>query len=509
MFPRVLKQWFGQSHGVKKIRGRRDGSASLDAAETTTENEKWWAKAELLSANAELTEWRRRTIRSRARYEVKNNSYAAGIVQTLADYAVGTGPRLQMLTKNKNRNAILEESWRHWAEKVDLGGKLRTLRLSRAVDGEGFAVLQTNPRLDGPTMFDVRLIECDQVTSPMLSIESNQYDGVEMDAYGNIVAYYILPYHPYDNQIGQYNPLNQEGKRFDAENVIHYYHQARPGQVRGLSQLTPCLELFAQLRRYTLAVIAGAEVAADIAGLIESDALPNASSTDVVAPNTVFEIERRAWLTLPAGYTAKQYKAEQPATTYNQFKDAILNEIARCLDMPFNIAAGNSSNYNYASGRLDHQTFFKAIQIEQRRIERQVLAKILRAWLQEMAITMPELVQYKKIGWDVPHRWFWDGIRHVDPVKEASAEKIRLETGTTTLADSYAEQGLDWEVQLEQRAKEKAFQRKLDQKYGVTRAPTPTEPPNGDRNDENETNETNEKAENQAPPSETSETAPS
>jgi ABC-type branched-subunit amino acid transport system ATPase component len=28
---------------------------------------------------------------------------------------------------------------------------------------------------------------------------------------------------------------------------------------------------------------------------------------------------------------------------------------------PFNVAAGNSSGYNYASGRLDHQTYFKAI----------------------------------------------------------------------------------------------------------------------------------------------------
>ena len=33
--------------------------------------------------------------------------------------------------------------------------------------------------------------------------------------------------------------------------------------------------------------------------------------------------------------------------------------------MPLNIAAGNSSGYNYASGRLDHQAFFKAIRIDQ------------------------------------------------------------------------------------------------------------------------------------------------
>jgi hypothetical protein len=37
--------------------------------------------------------------------------------------------------------------------------------------------------------------------------------------------------------------------------------------------------------------------------------------------------------------------------------------------MPFNVAAGNSSGYNYASGRLDHQTYFKAIRVEQAQLE--------------------------------------------------------------------------------------------------------------------------------------------
>ena len=42
----------------------------------------------------------RRTLRNRARYEVANNSYARGIVLTLANDSIGTGPRLQLLTGN-------------------------------------------------------------------------------------------------------------------------------------------------------------------------------------------------------------------------------------------------------------------------------------------------------------------------------------------------------------------------------------------------------------------------
>jgi hypothetical protein len=63
----------------------------------------------------------------------------------------------------------------------------------------------------------------------------------------------------------------------------------------------------------------------------------------------------------PEGREPSQVKAEHPATTYDMFKREILNEIARCLNMPYNIAACDSSGYNYASGRLDHQAFFKAI----------------------------------------------------------------------------------------------------------------------------------------------------
>ena len=51
--------------------------------------------------------------------------------------------------------------------------------------------------------------------------------------------------------------------------------------------------------------------------------------------------------------------------TYGEFKRELLDEIAHCLNMPFNVPAGNSSGYNYASGRRDHQTYFKSIYVEQ------------------------------------------------------------------------------------------------------------------------------------------------
>jgi capsid protein len=167
-----------------------------------------------------------------------------------------------------------------------------------------------------------------------------------------------------------------------------------------------------------------------------------------------------------------QLEAEQPAGTYGEYKREVLGEIARCLNMPFNVAAGNSSGYNYASGRLDHQTYFKAVRVEQSRVEAVVLDRVLAAWLDE-AVLVPGLLPVG-LGpyafW--PHQWFWDGHEHVDTAKEASAQATRLASHTTTLADEYARRGLDWETLLHQRAKELALMAEL----GLAPAAAPPHP---------------------------------
>ena len=71
--------------------------ASYDAAQTTNENSRHWANADALSAIAAGSQSVRATIRNRARYEIANNSFARGIVLTLSNDLVGTGPRLQVL----------------------------------------------------------------------------------------------------------------------------------------------------------------------------------------------------------------------------------------------------------------------------------------------------------------------------------------------------------------------------------------------------------------------------
>jgi lambda family phage portal protein len=452
--------------------------ARFDAAQTTAENARHWAMADALSADAAGTADVRKKLRERARYEVANNSYAKGIVLTIANDCVGTGPRLQLLAENGETNRQVEAAFAAWSQAVNLAEKLRTMRMAKSTDGEAFAVLTANPRVDSPVMLDLQLVEADRVASPVMSVlpAANDVGGIILDAYGNPQTYTILRQHPGDLAAWQ-----TQVDRVPSWAVVHWFRADRPGQHRGIPEIAPALPLFAQLRRYTLAVIAAAETAADFAAVLFTDAPANGEAASL-EPMDVVELEKRMATVLPDGWRLGQIEAQQPATGYAEFKREILNEIARCLNLPYNIAACNSSGYNYASGRLDHQTYYKSIRVEQAHLAEIVLDRIFAAWLHEavLARVIPSL---PFLYGAIPHQWFFDGTEHVDPAKEANAQATRLASHTTTLAAEFARQGKDWETELRQRAAEAKLMREL----GLTGAQVAPEPTDDDENEETDT----------------------
>ena len=430
--------------------------AKYDAATTNADNVRHWANADGLSADAAASADVRQTLRDRARYEVANNSYAKGIVLTLANDCVGTGPRLQLQTEDPEVNRIVETAFADWAREIRLAEKLRTMRMAKATDGEAFALLTGNPVLQSPVKIDAKLVEADRVTNPALRMaDDTAVDGIQFDQHGNPRQYLVLRQHPGQTSF----PTTVDAfDRVPVTGMIHWFRPDRPGQHRGVPEITPALPLFAQLRRYTLAVLGAAETAADFAAVLFTDA-PASGEAASVEPMDIVELEKRMATVLPDGWKLGQIKAEQPGTTYGEFKRELLNEIARCLNMPFNVAAGNSSGYNYASGRLDHQTYFKSIRVEQADCNSVVLDRIFAAWLSEAKL-LRDFTFLRGID-ALPHQWFWDGTEHVDPAKEASAQATRLSNNTTTLATEYARQGKDWETELRQRAKEKQLMKEL------------------------------------------------
>jgi len=317
----------------------------------------------------------------------------------------------------------------------------------------------TNPRMPG-VQLDLRLVESEMVATPTelmsqsITPDGSTVDGLEFDTVGNVTAYQVLNYHPGSN----FRVNTLEFQRVPASQMIHWFRPLRPGQHRGMPEVTPALKLFAQLRRYTEAVCAAAETAADFAGFLRTNS--PAAEVDEVEAFAEMPIEKRSMVTLPDGWTFEQLKPEQPTSTYAMFKRELIGEIGRALGLPFNISALDSSSYNYASGRMDHQVYATTQRIMRDDLERKLLDRVLEAWVNEATLAgyMPQGVPaFSEWDWS----WQWDGKEHVDPKKEADAAETRLRIHTTTLAAEYAKQGKQWDVELRQRAAEVALMDEL------------------------------------------------
>jgi lambda family phage portal protein len=428
-----------------RVRGK------FDVAESG-EDRRHWANADAFAADAALSPMVRRTMRNRARYERQNNSYLAGMSATLANDLVGTGPRLQLQFGDDETARMVERAFFDWSWQIDLASKLRTMREALVVDGEAFAMMITNPRMPG-VQLDLRLVESEMVATPTelmsqsITPDGSTVDGLEFDTVGNVTAYQVLNYHPGSN----FRVNTLEFQRVPSSQMVHWFRPLRPGQHRGMPEVTPALKLFAQLRRYTEAVCAAAETAADFAGFLRTNS--PAAEVDEVEAFAEMPIEKRSMVTLPDGWTFEQLKAEQPTSTYAMFKRELIGEIGRCLGLPFNVSALDSSSYNYASGRMDHQVYATTQRIMRDDLERKLLDRVLEAWVNEATLAgyMPEGVPaFSEWDWS----WQWDGKEHVDPAKEANAAETRLRNHTTTLAAEYAKQGKQWDVELRQRAAE-------------------------------------------------------
>lgn len=442
--------------------------ARYDSAQTTDNNRKHWAGADSLSAVSANSAQVRQTLRDRSRYEIANNSYCRGIINTLSAYTVGSGPSLQLTYRGPDvdpnpayRQAAqqVERLWSDWAYQRELSQKVSTLKFALDGDGEGFAIITSSQRINPhtPVQLDLRLYECDHFDDYSGTQWLSDDAGVRINAAGEVTEYAFCEQHPGDALVTAF----VESDWISADQVIHLFRCERPGQLRGVPKTTPALPLFALLRRFVLATCTAAETAADFAAILYGDAA--AEDEDMPDPWDRLEIEYGALLTVPGGQRLAQLKAEHPNATFDEFVKAVLREIARCLGAPAVIALGDASKYNYASGRLDLQAFEREIEVERSQlIERKLLDRLWEEWLDEALLIpgfLPDLFVQQAEYFDWAWRWTQPG--HVDRKKEADGQAVELANHTTTLAREYARRGLDWELELQQRAREVSRMREL------------------------------------------------
>ena len=456
----------GYGRPVLPSRGGRPSSlvASYDAAAVADGNFRHWANSDTRGAVSANSPAIRATLRRRSRYEVANNCTARGILLTKAYDLIGRGPRVQFDTGNRDANSLLEAEFAKWAKVAKLAEKLRTATVAKTQDGETFGMFVTNGQLRHPVKVDVRLFEAEQVADPANTIPTrNRADGILFDDEGNPTGYCLLSEHPGEPSL---TPRPTEHRIIPADDMVHWFRTDRPGQIRGIPEITPALPLMAQCRRFIMATLDAAEAAADFAVLLYTEMPPytldgGEQVATPVTPMASFDMERRMMTAVPAGWKAAQMKAEHPSTTYAMFKKSMVNDFGRCLCMPYGVAAGDSSEYNFASGRLDLLPYRKSLQIEQAELEADWLDRLVAKWLEEALIRFSILypavaiVDARRVAWN----FVWDSVGYgVNPVDEANARRVDIETGLSNRPREYERAGLDWEAE-DQRAAES---------YGVT-----------------------------------------
>jgi capsid protein len=454
----TVRGWFGESKipatKKKEIQSRviamlesryANLRASYDAARTSTEYQNIWANADAFDADSAHSREVRHSLIQRSRYEVGSNGYSDGIAQTYATDLVGVGPSLQMQTGSDGFNKMVELQWSLWCKAVQFRRKFWCMAHCKHQDGEPFGVMRRNPGIRHAIKLDLTLYEPEQVQTPYLPFgEPGYIDGIKFDEFGNPVWYDILKEHP-----GTSNGIrfDMTPERVPADRVLHWFKMRRPGQHRAVPECTSTLNLGAAARRWREAVLAAAETIADFTIFLKTQFQPDSEELQYATDFSQQEISKRMMTALPVGYDVFQPKAEQPNANYAEFHKAIINEQARPKSMPYNKAACDSSSYNYASGRLDHQTYYSSLDVDREDANDLVLDPLFDVWF-DLAI-----VRFGWLGGDPfavssgarLHLWDWPKHRVADVEAEANANRTKLESGQASIPQLKSEAGRDAE----------------------------------------------------------------
>lgn len=448
---KMRARFAGKKSEPVELRGNHPRqNAFYDAARTTTENQNYWANTDRFDADSAHQKIIRHEMMWRSRYELANNGFADGIAQTLATHLVGVGPSLRMGTASTGFNQLVETTWNNWAKAIQFRRKLWCMAHAKYGDGEAFGVLRKNPGVKHPIPLDVVLHEADQVQSNWAwQMEPGRIDGIKFDEFGNVLWFELLKNHPGATNLINYDP---QPERVPADRMLHWFKMRRPGQHRGVPEMASTLNLGAAARRWREATLAGAETAADINVILKTAFQPEEIAN--VAPMSTLDIQKRMMTALPQGYEMQQMRSEFPTASHAEFHRSLINEMARPASMPFNVAACDSASYNYASGRLDHQTYYSGLDVAREDCNDLVLDPLFAVWF-DLAIARfgwlggnPDAVGFGAKA----HSWDWPKHRVADVQAEATANETKLHSGQVGLDRLYSEAGLDLEDEIPQMA---------------------------------------------------------
>ena len=378
------------------------------------------------------------------------------------------------------------------ADRVDNFYKLQQLAfLSYLMNGDAFALLPMKEQPGQPYSLRVRVIEADRVCSPdsydrLVPCEVKGHrvhsivQGVETDADGMVIAYWICNQHPLSSLSNQVGAL--EWTRVEAygssgrPNVLHVMNRERAGQRRGVPILAPVLEALKQLGRYTEAEITAAVISAMFTVFIQSatvqngkpigEALPPEQLIDAQDQGTI-ELGNGAIVALNPGETVEFAKPEHPNSGYDAFFNAMVKEIGAALEIPPEVLEKQFTQ-NFSSARGSLNEFWRTCGMQRDWFSDDFCQPVYEAWLAEAVargrIKAPGFFgdpairkAYADCKWNGPSR------TALNPSQEVEAAIKRVDAGFSTAEEETAQlTGGDYNRNIRKRAIEAARKREVD-----------------------------------------------
>ncbi|MCA8195468.1 phage portal protein [Burkholderia vietnamiensis] len=462
------------------------------------------------SPDSEINQYRDRMV-ARQRDLVRNDGWAHGGITRILDNTVGAHLRLsanpdwRSLSRfSKKFDAVwadeirqaIESMWRGFSEdlgrfndvsrQLTVSQQLRLAMRHKLIDGESLFINYWMPERIGrgaaqyATAFMV--VDPDRLSNPYQMVDQKYLrGGVEIDDNGVPIAYHIRKAHQND----WYNAVeSMEWERVVREDddgwrrVIHDFDHDRAGQNRGIGVFTPVLAHAKMLARYYGVELQAATVATIFGTYVTSPYDPAmieaAMDSDRGDQEMGFYQDLRAdWAkdrpamlngvrvpTLAPGEEIRQVAAAHPHSGFEDFAHEMLRSIAAALGVSAEQITQDWSKTNYSSARAALLESWKTLSRRSAEYKVGTATPLYATWLQEVIERgdldemlprgAPDFIEaataYSRCDWlGVARGW-------VDPVRERQGAILGLDGGLSTLKRECAEQGLDWEEVIAQRA---------------------------------------------------------
>lgn len=384
---------------------------------------------------------------------VRNNPLAARAVSAIAANVVGAGIEFAVLSPKKRLKTDLQRlAAQHLGTPaIDFDGRLTLYGLQslimRTVVESGEALIvrylpDATQRL--PVPLQVRVLEPDYLDDGKYGTAPGGgviFQGIEFDARGRRVAYWLFDQHP-GGDIGLRTPASN---RVPASDVIHVYRLDRPGQVRGVPWGAPAIVTMWDLAEYKDAELMRQKIAACFAvfwtgaegsnlgaKVSENERSRGDAPLETVEPGT---IQR-----LPLGADVK-FVTPPTVAGYADFLRVGARDVAAGYGVPYEIVTGDLSQVSFISGRLGQIQFQR--DVEQWRWQMLIphACDGIGAWfLEAAAIALGQPTNEVRLDWTPPRR------EMVDPKSEIPAMVASIRGGLSSRSEELRKLGYEPEA---------------------------------------------------------------